>query len=98
LVALVQTVTVSPVASDDAATRSLLDAVGVEALGHLSEMEHRILRLRFGLDDGRTRTREEVGAEFGLTGERIRQLEYKALTKLRRLDTAHMPQDDPGES
>jgi RNA polymerase sigma factor (sigma-70 family) len=98
LVALVQTVTVRPMVSYDTEIRSLLDAVGVEALDHLSEMENRILRLRFGLDDGRTRTREEVGAEFGLTRERIRQLEYKALTKLRRLDTAHMPQDNPGES
>ena len=54
-----------------------------EVLGELSEREARVLRLRFGLDDGRGRTLEEVGREFLVTRERIRQIEAKALNKLR---------------
>jgi RNA polymerase primary sigma factor len=54
-----------------------------EVLFSLSERERRVLRLRFGLDDERTRTLEEVGREFGVTRERIRQIEGKALRKLR---------------
>lgn len=53
-----------------------------EALGILPEREQRVLRLRFGLDDGRSRTLEEVGSEFHVTRERIRQIEAKALRKL----------------
>ena len=49
----------------------------------LSEREAKVLRLRFGLDDGRARTLEEVGKEFDVTRERIRQIEAKALRKLR---------------
>ena len=54
-----------------------------EVLKTLSDREARVLRLRFGLDDGRTRTLEEVGKEFNVTRERIRQIEAKALRKLR---------------
>jgi len=60
------------VVPDDAATRSLLDAAVREALGHLSEREQDVVRLRFGLDDGKIRTLEEVGKEFGVTRERVR--------------------------
>ena len=49
----------------------------------LTEREKKVLRLRFGLDDGRQRTLEEVGKEFNVTRERIRQIEAKALRKLR---------------
>ena len=67
----------------DAATRTMLhDAVG-EVLGELSEREQEIVRLRFGLDGGRAKTLEEVGKEFGVTRERIRQIEAKTLAKLR---------------
>ena len=54
-----------------------------EVLGTLTEREQKVLRLRFGLDDGRARTLEEVGKEFNVTRERIRQIEAKALRKLR---------------
>ena len=53
----------------------------VEVLGTLTEREQKVLRLRFGLDDGRARTLEEVGKEFNVTRERIRQIEAKALQK-----------------
>ena len=53
------------------------------ALGALTERERRVLQLRFGIDDGRSRTLEEVGRDFGVTRERIRQIEAKALRKLR---------------
>ena len=67
----------------DAATRAMLtNAVG-EVLGELSEREQEIVRLRFGLDGGRAKTLEEVGKEFGVTRERIRQIESKTLAKLR---------------
>ena len=52
-------------------------------LDSLSERERRVLQLRFGLEDGRSRTLEEVGKEFNVTRERIRQIEAKALRKLR---------------
>ena len=54
-----------------------------EVLGTLTEREERVLRLRFGLIDGRQRTLEEVGREFNVTRERIRQIEAKALRKLK---------------
>ena len=52
-------------------------------LNSLTDRESRVLKLRFGLEDGRTRTLEEVGREFGVTRERIRQIEAKAIRKLR---------------
>ena len=67
----------------DAAARELLKAQLNEVLYELSDRERRILLLRFGLGDDRTRTLEEVGKEFNLTRERIRQIEAKALRKLR---------------
>ena len=67
----------------DAAAFTLLKEQLVEVLGTLTEREQKVLRLRFGLDDGRARTLEEVGKEFNVTRERIRQIEAKALTKLR---------------
>lgn len=67
----------------DAATFILLKEQLSEVLGTLTEREQKVLRLRFGLDDGRARTLEEVGKEFNVTRERIRQIEAKALRKLR---------------
>ena len=55
----------------------------MQVLGTLTTREAKVLRLRFGLDDGRARTLEEVGKEFDVTRERIRQIEAKALRKLR---------------
>jgi RNA polymerase primary sigma factor len=72
--------TVAPV---DAATNQLLKEQIDEILNTLLPREKRILQLRFGLDDGRSRTLEEVGKEFGLTRERIRQIEAKAIRRLR---------------
>ena len=62
---------------------TLLKEQLVEVLGTLTEREQKVLCLRFGLDDGRARTLEEVGKEFEVTRERIRQIEAKALRKLR---------------
>ena len=67
----------------DAAAFTLLKEQLVEVLGTLTDREQKVLRLRFGLDDGRARTLEEVGKEFSVTRERIRQIEAKALRKLR---------------
>ena len=67
----------------DAAAFTLLKEQLVEVLGTLTEREQKVLRLRFGLDDGRARTLEEVGKVFNVTRERIRQIEAKALRKLR---------------
>ena len=67
----------------DAAAFTLLKEQLVEVLGTLTEREQKVLRLRFGLDDGRARTLEEVGKEFDVTRERIRQIEAKALRKLK---------------
>ena len=55
----------------------------MEVLDTLTPREEKVLQLRFGLDDGRARTLEEVGREFNVTRERIRQIEAKALRKLR---------------
>lgn len=67
----------------DAATFILLREQLVEVLNTLTDREQKVLRLRFGIDDGRARTLEEVGREFNVTRERIRQIEAKALRKLR---------------
>lgn len=71
-----------PVPADAAAFTMLREQLE-EVLGTLTEREQKVLRLRFGLDDGRARTLEEVGKEFNVTRERIRQIEAKALRKLR---------------
>jgi RNA polymerase primary sigma factor len=67
----------------DAAARALLSEAVGEALEELTERERQVVRLRFGLEDGQVRTLEEVGREFGVTRERIRQIEAKTLAKLR---------------
>ena len=67
----------------DAAAFTLLHEQLMEVLLTLTEREQKVLRLRFGLDDGRPRTLEEVGKQFNVTRERIRQIEAKALRKLR---------------
>jgi len=68
---------------DEQATRELLKIHLDEVLGSLSPREKRVLQLRFGLEDGKQRTLEEVGKEFGVTRERIRQIEAKAIRKLK---------------
>jgi len=68
---------------DTAAARALLTEAIEEALTELNDRERAVVRLRFGLDDGQVRTLEEVGKEFGVTRERIRQIESKTLAKLR---------------
>lgn len=67
----------------DAAARALLNEAVKRALSELGEREQEVMRLRFGLDDGQMRTLEEVGKVFGVTRERIRQIEAKTLAKLR---------------
>jgi RNA polymerase primary sigma factor len=67
----------------EAATRAMLNEAVNQALSELSERESRVVRLRFGLEDGQMRTLEEVGRELGVTRERIRQIESKTLAKLR---------------
>jgi RNA polymerase primary sigma factor len=67
----------------EAASHQLLKEQVKDALCSLTQREQEVLRLRFGLDDGRSRTLEEVGKEFRVTRERIRQIEAKALRKLR---------------
>ena len=67
----------------DAATFQLLRKQVRDVLGTLNERERTVLQLRYGLEDGRSRTLEEVGRVFGVTRERIRQIEAKALRKLR---------------
>ncbi|MEO8541685.1 MAG: sigma-70 family RNA polymerase sigma factor, partial [bacterium] len=67
----------------EAASQQLLREQVEDVLASLTSRERRVLQLRFGLEDGRSRTLEEVGREFGVTRERIRQIEAKALRKLR---------------
>jgi RNA polymerase primary sigma factor len=71
------------IAPEDGATTGLLREQVDKVLGNLSDRERQVLVRRFGLDDGNSRTLEEVGKEFGVTRERIRQIEAKALRKLR---------------
>jgi RNA polymerase primary sigma factor len=65
------------------AARRMLNEAVLAALGELNEREQQVVRLRFGLEDGQSRTLEEVGKQFGVTRERIRQIESKTLAKLR---------------
>jgi RNA polymerase primary sigma factor len=76
-----------------AADAQLLSEQVVATLESLSLREQRVLRLRFGLEDGRQHTLEEVGAEFNVTRERIRQIEAKALRKLRHPSRARKLRD-----
>jgi RNA polymerase primary sigma factor len=69
---------------EESTARQLLRDKIKEFLGELSPREQKILKMRFGLEDGRTHTLEEVGQEFGVTRERIRQIEAKALSKLKK--------------
>lgn len=73
--------TISP---EESATNQLLKEHVKDMLGALTEREQKILKLRFGLEDGKSHTLEEVGQEFNVTRERIRQIEAKALAKLRK--------------
>ena len=77
----------------DAASRQMLKEQMEDVLETLSERERRVLEMRFGLEDGRGRTLEEVGREFGVTRERIRQIEAKALRKLRHPSRAKKLKD-----
>ena len=73
--------TVTP---EESATTQLLKEQVKNMLGVLTEREQKIVKLRFGLEDGKQHTLEEVGQEFAVTRERIRQIEAKALAKLRK--------------
>ena len=75
--------TMTPPRPREAASQTLLKEQLVEVLNTLTPREEKVLQLRFGLEDGRPRTLEEVGKEFNVTRERIRQIEAKALRKLR---------------
>jgi RNA polymerase primary sigma factor len=77
----------------EAANTQQLSELVVATLGSLSEREQRVLKLRFGLLDGRQRTLEEVGAELNVTRERIRQIEAKALRKMRHPSRARKLSD-----
>lgn len=77
----------------DAATYTLLHEQLMDVLSTLTEREQKVLRLRFGLDDGRPRTLEEVGRQFNVTRERIRQIEAKALRKLRHPSRSNILKD-----
>ena len=71
------------VTPDQAAAHRMMSEQINQALSTLTDREHQVLRMRFGLDDGRSQTLEEVGNQFGVTRERIRQIEAKALRKMR---------------
>jgi hypothetical protein len=80
------------------AARMILNSAVLEALSELNEREQQVVRLRFGLEDSQARTLEELGKEFGVTRERIRQIESKTLAKLRHPDRSHnLPDDLDGE-
>ena len=75
------------------ASQQLLKKQIDEVLGTLNSREQRVLQLRFGLEDDRSRTLQEIGAEFNVTRERIRQIEAKALRKLRHPSISHKLRD-----
>lgn len=81
------------ISPEDCATINLLRAQLEKIMTSLTPREEKVLRLRFGLDDGRVRTLEEVGKEFNVTRERIRQIEAKALRKLRHPSRSKMLKD-----
>jgi RNA polymerase primary sigma factor len=83
----------SAVVPVEAAAFTLLQAQIGSVLTTLSDREKKVIELRFGLTDGRTRTLEEVGQEFGLTRERIRQIESKTLAKLRHPSRSQILRD-----
>ena len=76
----------------------MLDGALHEVLNQLAPREQDVVRLRFGLDDGKIRTLEEVGKAFGVTRERVRQIEAKTLAKLRRPESAALLRDYLDES
>ncbi len=78
---------------EEAAIYQLMKGHITEFLGYLNPREQKIIRMRFGLEDGRTHTLEEVGREFGVTRERIRQIEAKALQRLKKHEQAHKLHD-----
>ena len=69
---------------DATAAKHMLDDAIHEVLGQLDERERQVVVMRFGLDDGKVATLEEVGKAFGITRERVRQIEVKTIAKLRR--------------
>ena len=77
----------------DAVSQAMLRQQLMEILDTLSEREAKVLRLRYGLDDGRPRTLEEVGKEFNVTRERVRQIEAKALRKIRNPNRSNKLRD-----
>jgi len=76
-------------APSDAATRIMLTQAVETALAELSEREQEVVKMRFGLEDGQPKTLEEVGKAFGVTRERVRQIEAKTLAKLRHPQRSH---------
>ena len=82
---------------EDFAVNELLKDEISEVLLTLTEREEKVIRLRFGLEDGRPRTLEEVGQLFGVTRERIRQIEAKALRKLRHPSRSRKLKDYLGD-
>ena len=82
---------------EEYATNELLKDEIAEVLLTLTEREERVIRLRFGLEDGKSRTLEEVGQMFGVTRERIRQIEAKALRKLRHPSRSRKLKDYMGD-
>lgn len=78
---------------EESAIYELLRGHVAEFLQYLNPREQKILKMRFGLEDGRTHTLEEVGQEFGVTRERIRQIEAKALQRLKKHESAHKLRD-----